>query len=102
MLSARVRVLYYQSGYGGMNARDDVIPLARVILPKQAGGRIPWAVVAIEQPAPVGNELQQDPDRLAQRAGEMSDRGVTEITRSTIAMSAAVSEKCLDFLTEME
>jgi hypothetical protein len=41
---------------GSMYARDDLIPRPRVILPKQAGGRIPRAIVAIEQPAPIGDE----------------------------------------------
>src|ERR1700722_19204116 len=30
-----------------MNARDDVVPRARLVLPKQTGGRVPWAIVAV-------------------------------------------------------
>ena len=36
------------------NSGNDVTPLARFILPKQTGGRVPWAVFAIAQPAPTG------------------------------------------------
>jgi hypothetical protein len=45
-------------------------------LTEQARRRIPGTVLASEQPAPIGNERQQDPDRLRQRAGEVGDRGV--------------------------
>ena len=31
-----------------LDARDDVVPLAGIILPKQTGGRVPGAVFAIE------------------------------------------------------
>jgi hypothetical protein len=56
--------------------RDHAVPAAAFILPEQARGRIPGAVLAIQQPAPVGNERQQHPDRLAERAGKMGDTGV--------------------------
>ena len=39
-----------------LNAHDNVIPGAGVALPKEARGRVPGAVVAIEQPTPVRNE----------------------------------------------
>jgi hypothetical protein len=59
-----------------MNARYDIAPRSCFILSKQPGGWVPWAVVAIEQPTPVGEERQQHPDRLCQRTGEMGDAGV--------------------------
>ncbi len=59
-----------------LNARNDVIPLACIILPKQAGSRVPWAVFAIEQPTPVGDERQQYPDWFCQRTGDMGHAGI--------------------------
>ena len=59
----------------GMNTRDDVVPRAGGILPKQASGRIPGAVVPIEVPAPIGYEGQQYPNRFCQRTSEVSDAG---------------------------
>ena len=49
--------------------------VARVILPEQAHGRIPGAVVAVEQPAPIGQTGQHDPGRAPERAREMGDAG---------------------------
>src|SRR5713226_5459122 len=60
-----------------INVGYDRAPIVPFRLPKQARGRIPGAVVPIEQPAPIRNELQQDPDRLAKGTGEMNDGGVT-------------------------
>src|SRR6185503_20754840 len=40
----------------------DVPPVADLLLPEQPRARIPGAVVAIQQPAPVGIEGQQNPD----------------------------------------
>ena len=52
------------------------IPIAGPLLTEQPRGRIPRAVVAIQQPAPVGAVLQHDPHRLAQRTGEMRHRRI--------------------------
>src|SRR5579862_2415688 len=59
-----------------LDPRNDIVPCARVILPKQASGRIPGTVVTVQQPAPIGREGQHHPDRLGQRTGEVSDAGV--------------------------
>ena len=48
----------------------------RTRLPEQARARIPGRIRAFEQPAKIGRERQQDEDRLAERAGEMRNRGV--------------------------
>jgi hypothetical protein len=40
---------------GSMNVRNDVVPRARLLLPKQADSRVPRAVFAIEHPTPVGD-----------------------------------------------
>ena len=57
----------------GANAGQCAIPRAACILPEQAGGRIPGAIVAIEQPGPVWYERQQHPQRFCQRAGEFAE-----------------------------
>src|SRR5262245_1444707 len=59
-----------------MDARDHVVPGARVVLTEETAGWIPGAVVATEQPAPVGEISQQDPHRLSQCAGKMRDAGI--------------------------
>jgi hypothetical protein len=51
-----------------VNAADNVVPSASAILSKQARGRIPWAVFAIEQPAPIRDERRQ-----GQCPGKVSD-----------------------------
>ena len=45
-------------------------------LPEQTHGRIPRAVVAIEQPAIVRRIRQQDPGWAPEGSGEMGDAGV--------------------------
>ena len=51
-------------------------PLARLALAKQPRTRVPGAVVAAEQPAPVRRMRQQDPDRFSQGAGKMRNARV--------------------------
>ena len=58
------------------NARDNRMPVARCILPKQPGRRVPRTVVAIEQPSPTGIVAIDQPERLAERAGEMRHGGI--------------------------
>src|SRR5690242_17461094 len=58
------------------HAADDVLPVAGSLLTEQARGRIPRAVGAIQQPAPIGVVLEHDPDRLAQSAREVRDRRI--------------------------
>src|ERR1700726_3751248 len=49
---------------------------ARFGLPEQTNRRIPGTIVAIEQPTPVRNVRQEDPDRSAETSGEMGYAGV--------------------------
>lgn len=55
---------------------DDRVPIADRGLAEEPRGRVPRAVVALKQPAPIGRKWQHHPDRQAKRAGEMGDRGV--------------------------
>src|SRR3954447_4430634 len=47
------------------------VPIAGLRLSELSQRRVPWAVVAIEQPAPASAEAIQQPDRPAQRARDM-------------------------------
>jgi hypothetical protein len=58
------------------DAGEDVIPIAELALAKQPQRRVPRAVLAFGEPAPVGRERHHHPARPAERAGEMHDRGV--------------------------
>jgi len=80
------------------NARDDAVPCARVILPEQAGGRVPRAVVAIDEPAPVGDMGSNTQTGFPSAPARWATLVSTEITRSRFAISAAVSEKSFSSL----
>jgi hypothetical protein len=81
-LGARGRRRTRRRRYGGavhqrgVHVSRDARPVARPRLAKQPHRRIPRRVVAAGHPAPVGGERQHHPDRLAERAGEVRDRGV--------------------------
>ena len=60
----------------GMDAGNDVIPLAGLILPKQAGGRVPGAVLAIEQPTPVGIVTIHQPKWFPKCTGKVRHGGI--------------------------
>lgn len=51
----------------------DLWPTFPIFLSKERGRRIPWAVIAVFKPTPVGIFRQQDPDRLAHASGEVGD-----------------------------
>jgi hypothetical protein len=68
----RLRELAQRCG----DARDYGLPLPRIVLAEKARARIPGTIAAIEQPAPTGIEAVEQPERFAERASEMSDRGV--------------------------
>ena len=53
------------------HAGEDFAPIAGPRLAKQPHGRIPRAVIALQQPAPVGHQRQRHPHRHAQRAGQV-------------------------------
>src|SRR5208283_484304 len=64
-----------QSGEPTGDLRDDRVPMARCRLSEQTNGRVPGAVGAVEQPAPIRSEGQHDPDRPAHRARHMGEHG---------------------------
>ena len=49
---------------------------SRVVSTKQPGRRIPRTILAIEQPPPARIVAIEQPERLAERAGEMRHRGI--------------------------
>src|SRR5215831_3612827 len=57
-------------------SRDDAVPVAECRLAQELRCRIPGAVRAPAQPAEIRRERQQEQEPLAERAGEMRDRGV--------------------------
>lgn len=57
-------------------AGDDAVPVADARLPEQPRAWVPRAVLAREQPAPILDVRQQNPDRLAEGASKMRHRGV--------------------------
>ena len=65
-----------QSDQGGRDRLDHWPPIVARPLAEEPRRRIPGAVLALEEPAPIRNEGQEDEDALAHRAGEMGDRRV--------------------------
>ena len=61
---------------GGYDALHHRAPVAARLLPEQPHRRIPGGIFAIEQPAPIGNFLQQQEGRAAKRAGKMRHRRI--------------------------
>ena len=68
-------------------------PVSRLLLSEQPHARVPRAVVALQHPAPVRGIWQEDPHRLAERTGQMRNRGVDRNHEIEVEMSAAVSAK---------
>src|SRR5579872_4769745 len=60
----------------GADPLDHTRVVASLALPEQAGGRVPGAVVTIEQPAIIRRIGQQDPGWPAERGGKMGDAGI--------------------------
>ena len=58
------------------HALDHLVPIAVGFLAEQPHGRIPRRILALAQPSPIGIELEQGPDRAAQTASDVRDRGV--------------------------
>ncbi len=63
-------------GKGLAHGGDHALPVAVPRLSEQPHGRVPGAVAAREQPAPVGRERQKGPHRLVERAREVNERRV--------------------------
>ena len=53
----------------GLNAGDDIGPVAAFVLSKQPRRRIPRTILPIEKPAPAGIVAIKQPKRLANGAG---------------------------------
>src|SRR5450631_1592056 len=84
----------WDGGKLGRQAGDDAVPVAQRRLPEQPGAGVPRAVVAADQPAPVTRKWQQYPQRLAQCARQMRDRGINRDHQiELLDIAAAVSAK---------
>ena len=58
------------------DSADHGIPSAGSALPKLSQTRIPGAVITVEQPAPSGIVAIEEPQWLAECAGEVRHRGI--------------------------
>ena len=83
------------------NARDHAVPFARFALAEQTRGRIPRAVIPVEQPAPIRHMRQQYPDRLSQRSREMRDSGVDRYHEIQMRYQRRGVGKILKLMAEM-
>ena len=79
-MGLRVRLLrrgfLQQADEGRFHFDKQTRPVAITLLTEQAHRRIPGTVVTIQQPAPFGDLLQQNPAAHAQRPDQMCHRGV--------------------------
>jgi hypothetical protein len=62
---------------GGLDPSEYALPISSLVLPEQPHRRIPGTVAAIQQPAPVGNEGDRDPDGNSQSPGQVGDGRIT-------------------------
>ena len=53
-----------------------VLPPPGCLLPEQPQGRVPGGILPLQEPAPVRNEREHDPDREAKPSTEVRDRGI--------------------------
>lgn len=60
----------------GSDARNDAVPDAGRVLPKQPTGRVPWAIISIEQPPPTCVIAIEEPKRLSKRSREVCYGGI--------------------------
>ena len=58
----------------GHDTGDHGIPVAPRILSKLTGGRIPGAIVTIEQPSPARVVAIEEPERLAERSAARGNK----------------------------
>lgn len=56
-----------------MHLFEDAGPVAGEALAEEADGGVPGGIVAVEEPAPVGDVVQAYPGWYAHGAGEVSD-----------------------------
>ena len=61
---------------GPCYAPEHIVPIAGLRLAEQPHGRIPRTVVTTELPAPFRRARQQQPNRVAQGAGQVGQRGI--------------------------
>src|SRR2546421_8876510 len=64
-------ILVHEAAQRRGHARDYVAPFTTTRLPEQTHRRIPRAVLAIFEPAPIAWRWQQQPHRFPERADEM-------------------------------
>ena len=55
---------------------DRTVPVTGAGLTKLSQSRVPGTVVAVQQPAPVSIKAVQEPNWLAERAGQVGDRRI--------------------------
>src|SRR5277367_4063255 len=63
-----------QLSYLYRHAGEDTVPITVRFLSKQADGGIPYAVVPLPLPAPLGIVVERDPQRAAERTGKVRNR----------------------------
>jgi hypothetical protein len=61
----------HQAPERGAHAAHHHLPIAVTALPEQSELRIPGAIVALDEPAPIRHERHQHPDRLAERSRQV-------------------------------
>ena len=75
----------------------NIVPLATLGLAEQPHGRIQGAILTLEQPTPVGNLGQGDPNGNAESTAKWAMAVSTVMTRSRQRMTAAASARSVDF-----
>jgi len=66
------------------DACHNLVPIVVPALAEQARGRVPGTVVTIEEPEPIGGVWQHYPDRFAESAGEVGDRGINRTDQADL------------------
>ena len=96
------RRVLHQCANLGADALDHAVPISEARLPKQPRGRIPGRILALEHPAEIGRERQEDPDRFAQRSGEMGNRRIDRNDAIQQREDSGGVREIPEFLAEME
>src|SRR5208282_2249704 len=72
----RLMFITHSLAQGAFNLQKDPFPIVSYSLAKETHRRIPGAVGSIQHPTPIRDVFQNDPDRAAERGGEMRHRCV--------------------------
>ena len=83
------------------NMLYDAVPFAGLALAEQTRGRIPGAVIPVEQPAPIGHMRQQYPDRFSQPTRKMRDSGVNRYHKIKMRYQRCGVGKTVKLVAEM-